>query len=197
MNTTRTAFVGTELRSHYAIDSTGRAAKLAIEAGARRHVYDKLVAVWAVLEVAETSHRHGHVDQDRQTYIEATPDGWWYTTRMPGARRVLAFFTDGDMLKREIAQSPWGFLGYASRFRHLQEIAPWSGYRICAGPTCAPAMSTQLELAYGPAWIAAGDAAHSFDPLSSQRILSALVSGNNAAAALVARHASPLRDLSR
>src|SRR5579863_3562377 len=50
--------------------------------------------------------------------------------------------------------------------------------------------SMKLVRAYGERWIAAGDAAQSFDPLSSQGIMTAIVGGNNAAAALVAAHST-------
>src|SRR5579863_8852913 len=50
--------------------------------------------------------------------------------------------------------------------------------------------SMKLVRAYGSRWIAAGDAAQAFDPLSSQGIITAIIGGNNAAAALIANHAA-------
>jgi flavin-dependent dehydrogenase len=57
--------------------------------------------------------------------------------------------------------------------------------RLIAGPSRVSAASTRLIQAFGNRWIAAGDSAQSFDPLSSIGITSAIVSGNNAAAALI------------
>jgi hypothetical protein len=31
------------------------------------------------------------------TYVEADPEGWWYTALLPEGRRVLAFHTDADL----------------------------------------------------------------------------------------------------
>jgi flavin-dependent dehydrogenase len=55
----------------------------------------------------------------------------------------------------------------------------------------------KLVRAYGSRWIAAGDAAQSFDPLSSQGIITAIIGGNNAAAALIAAHSSDFSALER
>ena len=49
--------------SNYAVDCTGRSARLAIEAGARRIIHDKLIAIWGVAE-------EGRGDADRRIYIE-------------------------------------------------------------------------------------------------------------------------------
>ncbi|WP_369688936.1 tryptophan 7-halogenase [Streptomyces sp. Wb2n-11] len=51
-------------------------------------------------------------------------------------------------------------------------------------PRRAPAHSARLDRAWGDGWIAAGDAAAAFDPLSSQGILTALTTGLAAAQAL-------------
>jgi flavin-dependent dehydrogenase len=176
-----------DLDATYAIDCTGRSARLAVAAGARRCVHDKLVAIWAVLEwsVPSSERDAGARDDDRQTYVESVPDGWWYTARIPGGRRVVAYFTDGDLLDRRVAQSAAAFARFLSAFGNLREVAPWTDYRVVTGPKCLPAMSLQLDRAYGSGWIAAGDAAHCFDPLASQGIMAAIISGNNAAAALV------------
>jgi flavin-dependent dehydrogenase len=181
--------MGRELRADYTLDCTGRAARLALEFGAERLLHDKLVATWAILGVGVDEPDRGPTsrDDDRHTYIEATVDGWWYATRIPGRRRVVAFFTDGDLLDHRLMRSAGGFVASLKKAPHLSELAPWSQYTVLVGPSCLPAMSMQLRCAYGPAWIAAGDAAQCFDPLSSQGILTAILGGNNAAAALVAR----------
>ncbi len=179
-----------EICARYVVDCTGRSAQLAIAAGAQRRVYDKLVAVWALLELLPTARGRAFDDEDRRTYVEAAPEGWWYSARVPGRRRVLAYFTDGDLLHSRIGQSVGGFMAYLAEFPYLRNLAPWSDYRAVAEPVRVPAMSTRLNRAHGAGWVAAGDAAHCFDPLSSQGILASIIGGNNAAAALIASHAS-------
>ena len=63
-----------------------RSARLAVEAGARRIIHDKLIAIWGVAE-------EGRGDADRHIYIELAPDGWLYSAQIPNRRRVVAFFS--------------------------------------------------------------------------------------------------------
>ncbi|MEE8586474.1 MAG: hypothetical protein V3T83_16655 [Acidobacteriota bacterium] len=57
-------------------------------------------------------------------------------------------------------------------------------YRPCGEPRATGAGTSRLERFWGEGWLAAGDAAISFDPLSSQGILTALYAGLKAAEAL-------------
>ncbi|MFZ3335768.1 MAG: tryptophan 7-halogenase [Xanthobacteraceae bacterium] len=171
--------------SNFAVDCTGRAARLAIEAGARREIHDKLIAIWCIAE--ETGDRP---DPDRRIYLESAPDGWFYSVQIPQRRRVLAYFTDGDLRGASRLRSAANFVAYVAKAFHLDTVVEGLRYRITAGPYRVNAASMKLVRAYGERWIAAGDAAQAFDPLSSQGIVTAIVGGNNAAAALIATHSS-------
>ncbi len=171
--------------SNFAIDCSGRAAQLAIDAGARRKIYDKLIAIWCM--AAEAGDRP---DADQRIYLESAPDGWFYSARIPNRRRVLAYFTDGDLRDALRLISPTNFDDYIAKFFRLNTIVAGPRYRIMAGPFRVNAASMKLVRAYGERWIAAGDAAQAFDPLSSQGVVTAIIGGNNAAAALIAAHSS-------
>jgi flavin-dependent dehydrogenase len=170
----------------YVMDCTGRTARLAIDAGGRRQIHDKLIAIWCVAE--ETGRQP---DTDLRIYLEAAPDGWFYSARIPKRRRVLAYFTDGDLCDANRSTAA-NFADYIGKALRLNGQAKDSRYRIIAGPFRVNAASMRLVRAYGERWIAAGDAAQSFDPLSSQGIVSAILGGNNAAAALISAHSSDL-----
>jgi flavin-dependent dehydrogenase len=68
-----------------------------------------------------------------------------------------------------------------------------SGFVADAESGFTAAHSALLEPCVGPAWIAAGDAALSFDPLSSQGLLNALFTGL-ASAETADRHLNGFRD---
>jgi flavin-dependent dehydrogenase len=57
-------------------------------------------------------------------------------------------------------------------------------YNLETTPRGAPAQSSWLEPPVGEGWLAVGDAAISFDPLSAQGILTALFTGMTAGQAL-------------
>jgi len=135
---------------------------------ARRHVDDRLVAAFGIFEVDSS-------DRDSRTVIEAAPDGWWYTALLPSSRRVAAYMTDADLLPRRALRGE-------SWFRALLAEAPlMGGYTgsalLIGGVRVAIAYSGRLESFCGDDWLAAGDAAMTFDPLSSQGILNALYTG--------------------
>jgi flavin-dependent dehydrogenase len=59
------------------------------------------------------------------------------------------------------------------------------GYRLKETPRVVCANSSLLNTLTGESWLAAGDAAATFDPLSSQGIANALASGLHAARAIL------------
>jgi len=162
-----------------ALDCTGRAATVAGRHGVRRLHRDKLVAV-AVVQVPMTGD-----DSDASTLVEATPDGWWYTSLLPGKQRIFVFLTDGDLLEPGTAREVDKWHARLGRTEHLRRIHERFDYRILSPPIVVPTGSSRLCPAAGDGWLAAGDAAISFDPLSSQGILSAMSTGIRAAETLL------------
>jgi flavin-dependent dehydrogenase len=174
---------GQERRARLAIDASGRAAAFARRLGARRRHLDRLVAVTAVL----TSHPpHAGACEDSTTLVEAAPEGWWYSAALPGGRLALAFMTDPDLLAR-LGLSRWAHLR-----AHLAS-APQTLARVDAGrfkpvaaPRLAAAGSSILGQTAGEGWLACGDAAAAYDPLSSHGIGAGLSMGARAAATAAA-----------
>src|SRR5262249_33678836 len=68
--------------------------------------------------------------------------------------------------------------------RHVRQLHERFEYRPLHAPVVVSANSSRLSEVVGDGWLAAGDAAVSFDPLSSQGILSAMSSGQQAADAV-------------
>ncbi|MDT9698417.1 tryptophan 7-halogenase [Streptomyces sp. P17] len=165
-----------ELRCAWAVDATGRRAVLARRRAVRRR-QDRLVAAHVLMPRHQPS-GVGESDQEARTVVEAVPGGWWYTTLTP-VGRIVAHLTDPDLAGPGL-RTPDGFLQGALRTRYI-------GDRLTAGDLTdppAPCWSAAHGLRRTPyggrGWIAAGDAALAFDPLSSQGILTALHSGARA-----------------
>jgi len=160
------------------VDATGRSAAIARQHGARRVHADALVAFHARF----TAGREG--DRDARTMIESAPDGWWYTALVPGGARVVAWLTDADLADRAALLTEEGFVSRVAESRHLSAKLRAHDYTLTARPRGADAGSARLDRFVGEGWIAAGDSALSFDPLSSQGILTALYTGMRAGQAL-------------
>jgi flavin-dependent dehydrogenase len=169
------------------IDAGGRSASLASRLGARRRILDRLVCGW-LYGRAETRGRGCGL-----TYIEAAENGWWYTAPLPGDRRVLAFHTDADLPSARVARDRDTLLACAHTHHELSAVLGESGFMADDESGFTAAHSALLEPCAGPSWIAAGDAALSFDPLSSQGLLNALFTGL-ASAETADRHLRGFRD---
>ena len=145
------------------VDASGRAAVVARRLGSRRLRVDRLVARVGWYRTPAGSPRPARL------LVEAVADGWWYTAPLPGSRLVAACLGDR---RAGTAVPP-----------HVR--ASLRGCRQIAGAVCAAHSGRTVPVA-GDGWLAIGDAATAFDPLSSRGMAHALDAGQRAAA-IVAR----------
>jgi len=170
-----------EVRAAWLIDCTGRKRWLARRVGARPQTDDHLLAF-----VAPFTPAAGRRDSDAMTLVESTNEGWWYTLRIPNRRRIVAYLTDAGTETSRIARSAAGFKALLEATRYVGSRLAAHGYQMASEPRPTAAGSARLERATGRGWLAAGDACASFDPLSSQGLLTAIYSGLKAGRALAA-----------
>jgi flavin-dependent dehydrogenase len=164
---------GTE-RARWVVDASGRSARLARKLGAKRWRDSRLIALYRIGTASADF-------CDSRSFIEATPDGWWYAARLPSGAAIAGLHTDAANAARIKAEpQTW-----------QAELAATRGIGPIVAATCftrvlpaADAGSTRLTAFYGAGWIACGDAAMSFDPISGQGIFAALHSGSEAAQAV-------------
>lgn len=158
---------GRTIAARRLIDASGRRSPLLRRFGQRRLIMDRLACV------------HQRVNQsgraDPTTYIEATPDGWWYTAMLPGGDRLLAFHADADApaLRAVLRTGP---LAAALTLPGLAEQIGRIDHVSTARPALCSANSAARSAA-GDGWLAAGDSAIALDPLSSQGLFNALATG--------------------
>ena len=149
----------------------------------RRRVFDHQVALVGTLEIDDAN-----TAADRRTWIEAVCSGWWYSASLPDNRLAVAYFTDADLLHAPAGNRSalWDTLLRKTHLtRHRLRLGrPLGDLRVVA------ASSTLADPIVGEGYVAIGDAASTIDPLSSQGILYALMSGLDAADALVAANRS-------
>ena len=165
------------LRARIAVDASGRRSALARRQGVRRLTLDALAGVYAFFRRPPAS--PSQKLETGVTLVEAVEQGWWYTAALPAERLVACFFTDADLLRESRLGEEEAWRAEAARARHT---APRLAGAVPLGPPrVLPAASELLAEPAGEGWLAVGDAAASFDPLSSRGILSALASGIGAA----------------
>jgi flavin-dependent dehydrogenase len=165
---------GEHIETSWVIDATGRSAAFAVRQGARRLAADRLVGV---------AMRFRAAGSDASTLVEAQPDGWWYSAATPESGLVVVWMSDADLVRGQgLSEGPRWFQQLA-RSRHT--AARVADAAAEAGPIVRAACSQRLSDFRGDGWLAAGDAACTFDPLSSQGILKALRTGKIASFAVL------------
>jgi flavin-dependent dehydrogenase len=166
------------------VDATGRRSLLARHERLRRRIFDTQIAAEAIL----TPNAHTTPLHDATTTIEAAPNGWWYAALVPDHRLVVAWFTDPDLLAQYGAWRPAAWWNLLRTSELIGPLIKDHSYSIPQQIDIFPAGSSLLTQPTGDGWIAAGDAAASYDPLSSHGIGSALACGRSAARAIAATH---------
>lgn len=171
----------------WVIDATGQAAWLGRRLGVRKRVCDRLVALIAFGTRASAA--------EQFTALEACPEGWSYAAPLPQGRGVAGFFTDSDLLPRGSVERQQFWIDRLRQTRLISSLFPdvesFGPIRIVS------AASAKLDRAAGEGWLAIGDAAQSYDPLSGQGITKALNSGLAAAKAITANRGGDRAALDR
>lgn len=170
--------VSHSVKSRFMVDATGRSSWLARRQGIERIHSDKQVSLIAFLET------EGEPMADSTSLVEAVENGWWYSARIPNGRLVTTFMTDIDLHPQQQVSRPDGWLSMLNKTRYTARRIHQHGYQLATTPYFVAAGSSRLEQFWGKGWLAVGDAAMSYDPLSAHGITLALVGGRDAADAI-------------
>lgn len=166
---------GSRIEAPFLLDATGRSSRLLRGFGQRSLATDRLACVYRLVEARSAA-------PDSGIYTEAVANGWWYSAVIGTGHRLIAFHSDADLpaaaeaLRGGLLDAAGRTSGLATMVRDAVPIGP---ARMCRAASMA-------RSAAGPRWLAAGDAATAFDPLSSQGLFNALATGLEAGEALLA-----------
>lgn len=158
------------------VDASGRRAAAARHLGARRHRYDRLIGLLGRVEGCAPTDEAGRV------HVESVEEGWWYGVQLSEGTLLACFMTDPSVARSHPRRAPglWQERLRASRLLWpLASSGRWSG-RLEA----LDAATQVLEYQACGNFLAVGDAAVAFDPLSSWGITKGLCDGHAGAEAL-------------
>jgi flavin-dependent dehydrogenase len=167
------------LEAGFLVDATGRAARLARQLGERQIRYDRLVGAATLMEP-----RASGTSRDSFTLVEAVASGWWYSSQLPSGDLMAAYFTDSDLLDHRAVRKIESWLARLAETDHTWNRVRQGDHRPRGEPVILPANTARLSQIAGADWLAAGDAAVAYDPLSSYGISSALGAGLGAGNAI-------------
>jgi flavin-dependent dehydrogenase len=151
------------------VDASGRSRSVARRMGSRSRRVDSLVAC-----VSRVLHNNPDNSIPRDVLIESDKNGWWYSAPYSDQYSTLSYFTDGDMPLPENAME---LLAWSKQAPQMKQRLKGARTPEQEQLIRTAAYSSALDNCTGARWIAVGDAACSFDPLSSYGIASAIGSG--------------------
>ena len=167
------------ISARFVIDATGRTAWFARKQRARRILDDRQVAISGIWRFPSRP------PADTFTLLEAVKDGWWYSCRLPSEDQLAVFITDADIARERRLADESSLMAAMQATTHISHRL--RDGRLASALTFHAAQSSRLAPPCGAAWIAVGDAAATWDPLSSSGIPRALDSGIYAARAIEAK----------
>jgi flavin-dependent dehydrogenase len=166
------------MTADFLVDATGIAAAAARRLGVARNQIDSLAVISAVVDLDA----FGAVPS--QALLEACDFGWWYAAKIPRGRMIVALAVEPSQHQQFGEPDTW-----LPALRATHHIARWLE-RGRAALTDAPSLETALapsailSRVVGDRWVAVGDAASAYDPVSAQGIVKALCDGEAAADAI-------------
>ncbi|CAL2101183.1 Flavin-dependent dehydrogenase [Tenacibaculum sp. 190130A14a] len=149
----------------FVIDATGRNSHFARSLGIKRVHFDKLISCWISLPNNEVNN---------MSTIVSEKLGWWYSAVTPHKKRIVSFQTDPDLVNRTTFKNKENFLQLIKTNSIIKQLIPSVPLESINFHGTVSANSTRLQTVAGKQWIALGDAAISFDPLSSQGMFNAM-----------------------
>ncbi|MDY8135676.1 NAD(P)/FAD-dependent oxidoreductase [Aquimarina sp. 2201CG5-10] len=156
-----------ELIANYVVDATGKKASVCRHFGVVKKVWDEQFALISEIDLP--------YDAEQQIFIEATSNGWWYIAPLHKNRVSMMFFTLKELLPKKDNIKSFLKTEFETTI-HLSSLFKETIFRN-EQIKIMPAGTSNLEIPYGKHWMAVGDAAFSYDPISSYGITSALASG--------------------
>jgi flavin-dependent dehydrogenase len=161
------------------VDATGRSAAFARLQGSSIEALDSQVGL-----IAFRTSNPAVDPAGGRVVIESNEHGWWYFTPLSGGRCVCMFMTDGDLLAATPGSALACWEGRKQRTVHVRSCV--ERYPVLTRFIVRPARSQRLDRMSGRGWVAVGDAAIVFDPLSSHGIAKGVEHGMQAADAVLA-----------
>lgn len=166
------------IRAKFIVDASGRQLVLAKRQGQTAHIQDQLIGMVCYLQ----TRNEANLPSEDTLLLESCEFGWWYFAQLKNNRGVCLHLTDSDLLCpgknghqrtwHERLQSTIYFQDLLSRYHFAEKILIKSARSHC------------LNQITGEGWLAVGDAAMSFDPLSSMGITKGIKSGMMAGQAI-------------
>ncbi|MDF3088971.1 NAD(P)/FAD-dependent oxidoreductase [Burkholderia sp. BCCIQ04A] len=179
----RATHVASRVQADFVVDASGARAAFARQRGATRLDANPLICIAARLARPDTG-----APASMLTHLEAVEHGWWYLASVPGRMVVVMFATHAPAVRtmRLYRAESWRRMLQAAR-RTWQLVCDLGLDLSDLRVKSYPAPSHHLDRLYGDNWLAIGDAASAYDPITAQGIVKSISNGI-AAAETIRKH---------
>lgn len=171
------------ITARFLLDATGRQASVCRQIGVNTQKHDQLMGVGAFLPFEDGR------ELEHSVVLETVEQGWWYSATLSKNVRTLVFFSDADIISKQGLHTNAGWQSLLQETKQVKELV--RGAYMEDGLWVRNAhsqLSHSTDRAY---FLAIGDAAASFDPISAMGIGFAITSACQAAALVQADLAAP------
>ena len=158
----------------FVIDASGRNSKFHFDKKVIKQPYDGLIGITKNLE----SINKPTIDKSF-LLIESTANGWWYTVQTASNNLVCTFMTDAKIWQKNKDSRKAFWEQQLNKSEHTKNRLV--NFKINETFSIQSAHSQLAKYIVGNNWLKVGDAAQSFDPLSSAGIIKGLKTGQLAA----------------
>lgn len=169
-----------QITARFVVDASGKKAAFTNLQGISKITNDSLVGIYRFYD---TIINHKALSIEKGTLVETNPNGWWYSATLPNNKLVIGYMTDADIAAKLNLKSKASFENLLNTSvytaKRIPKQASYSENQLVA------AQSQYLTNTTGEAWLAVGDAASSYDPISSMGIYKSLVMSQFASFAIL------------
>ncbi|MDC1162137.1 FAD-dependent monooxygenase [Tenacibaculum sp.] len=158
-----------KIKANFVIDASGATARFAKSLGIVKTIEDKLFASVRLSNISEGK-------TSKQVQLEAVHNGWWYNTVLPKNRMVTMMVSEKEQLTELQKEHHKEFNNQLATTTFIAKRLEKITIKDSQYYTW-PIYSGILPIIEGNNWIAIGDAASSYDPVSAQGIYKGLSDG--------------------
>jgi len=180
-----------QINARYVIDASGRNSSWSRQLGGQLHKLDQLMGAGRFFSLPGTSQTGASQTRTSQTatsqparpqqqLIESCEHGWWYGALLPNQHYVATFFSDADIISQLRLNQHQHWQQLLQQTSHLKHAVA-DAQALSAHPWVRNAASQYSDVSQIAHFIAIGDAACAFDPISSMGLGFAISSACHAA----------------
>lgn len=178
------------LSTDLVVDASGKRCVFAQEQGSQKQTTLPLISLGVRFKLKNTPKVISKL-----THLEATKNGWWYAAQIPNNQLLIGFYTDAETAKQYQLNTLENWQKELDTARLIKKLTP-DFTPIDAKPKGFAAPSYILNQLSGENWLAIGDAASAYDPITAQGIMKAIQQAMFAAEQITKKRNGEISDFS-